>query len=221
MTPYYDDGTCVIYHGDCREIDAWDIAGGVMVTDPPYGMAFTAGARCDEGTGWTSRWTGVEIAGDDGTEARDEVLSRWSPRPAIVFATWKRPLPAGTREILVWDKVVSTGMGALDIPWRPSWEGICVIGSGFTGPRSHGVLRHPLPTLAPERKMHPTAKPVDLLRGLILKCPPLADIVDPFMGSGTTLRAAKDLGRKAIGIEIDERYCEIAARRLGQEVLAL
>jgi DNA modification methylase len=219
MTPYYDDGTCVIYHGDCREIDAWDIAGGVMVTDPPYGMAFTAGAYCDEGTGWTSRWTGVAIAGDGGTEGRDEVLEVWSPRPALVFATWKRPLPAGTREVLVWDKVVSTGMGDLSIPWRPSWEAVCVIGTGFVGDRSHGVLRYSLPTLDPARKLHPTPKPLDLMRHLVSKCPPLAVVVDPFMGSGTTLRAAKDLGRRAIGIELEERYCEIAAKRLAQEVL--
>jgi hypothetical protein len=193
VNPYYQDDAVTIYHGDCREIDAWDVAGGVMVTDPPYGMDFATGARCDEGTGWTSRWTGKRIAGDTTTEARDAVLALWAPRPAIVFATWKSPLPAATREILVWDKVVSTGMGALDIPWRPSWEAICVIGSGFVGPRSHGVLRYSLPTLAVDRKWHPTPKPVDLVRELVGKCPPLSTVVDPFMGAGSTLRAAKDL----------------------------
>jgi site-specific DNA-methyltransferase (adenine-specific) len=217
MTPYYDDGTCVIYHGDCREIDAWDIAGGVMVTDPPYGMEFVTGTGRKDG--WQSRWSGAAIAGDESTAARDQVLATWDGRPAIVFATWKRPLPAKTREVIVWDKVVSTGMGDLSIPWRPSWEAICLLGSGFVGRRTHGVLRYPLPTLAPERQLHPTAKPVKLMRHLVDRCPPLAEIVDPFMGSGTTLRAAKDCGRKAIGIEIEERYCEIAAKRLAQEVL--
>ena len=219
MKPYYEDDAVTIYHGDCRGVDAWDIAGGVMVTDPPYGMAFvTGGGRSD---GWESRWSGTSIEGDLTTRVRDEILERWSPRPALVFGTWKCPLPSGTREVIVWDKVVSTGMGALDIPWRPSWEAICVIGAGFVGARSHGVLRCSLPTLAPERKQHPTPKPLGLMRELVGKCPPLCEVVDPFMGSGSTLRAAKDLGRRAIGIEIEERYCEIAAKRMGQEVLAL
>jgi len=110
-------------------------------------------------------------------------------------------------------------MGALDIPWRPSWEMVYVIGRGFVGGRGHGVLSVSLPTLAPERRWHPTAKPVELMLRLLSKTQ--GTILDPFMGSGTTLRAAKDLGRKAIGIEIEERYCEIAARRMGQEVLAV
>jgi len=217
MTPYYDEDGITIYHGDCRELDAWDIAGGVMVTDPPYGMKLQTGSRA----GWQSRWTGVTIAGDQDTAVRDEVIARWSERPALVFATWKSPFPNGTREVLIWDKVVSTGMGDLSIPWRPSWEAICVLGSGFVGRRTHGVLTFSLPTLAPERKQHPTPKPLGLMRHLVDRCPPGATVVDPFMGSGTTLRAAKDCGRRAIGIEVDERYCEIAAKRLSQGVLDL
>jgi site-specific DNA-methyltransferase (adenine-specific) len=124
----------------------------------------------------------------------------------------------GVREVLVWDKVVSTGMGDLDIPWRPSWESIYVIGTGFVGRRSHGVIRCSLPTLAPDRKWHPTPKPVPLLAALIEKCPP-GVIADPFAGAGPTLVAAKMLGRKAIGVELEERYCEIAARRLDQGVM--
>ena len=70
-------------------------------------------------------------------------------------------------------------------------------------------------------KDHPTQKPLELMHWCLNFAPNASTILDPFMGSGTTLRAAKDLGRKAIGIEIEERYCEIAAKRLAQGVLNL
>lgn len=215
-TPYYDDGHVTIYLGDCRDVMP-HVEADVLVSDPPYGMGLVTGRR---GGDWESRWAGRRIAGDEDTELRDAILVDWAPRPAIVFGTWKAPAPAGVREMLVWDKVVSTGMGALDIPWRPSWEGVYVIGEGFVGRREHGVLRFSLPTLADDRKWHPTPKPVDLMRHLIGKCPP-GVIVDPFMGAGSTLRAAKDLGRRAVGIEVEEQYAEAAARRMGQEVFDL
>ena len=225
MTPYYDDRKgIVIYCGDCRDIIPTLEPGSVdlVLTDPPYGMRYIAGDRANgQESAWGSRWAGVAIAGDENQALRDWVLAWWGDRPALVFGSWKTPAPDGVREMLVWDKVVSTGMGALDIPWRPSWEAIYVMGKGFCGSRGHGVLRFPLPTLAPDRQWHPTVKPLPLLAHLLTKCPPEWCILDPFMGSGTTLRAAKDLGRRAIGIEIEERYCEIAVNRLQQGVLAI
>ena len=217
MTPYYEQDGITIYHADCRDVLPL-ISADVLVTDPPYGMAFVSSSQSKDG--WSSRWKGQAITGDADTSVRDSILAGWIPKPALVFGTWKAPKPAGVREVLIWDKVVSTGLGALDIPWKPSWEEIYVIGFGFAGQRGHGVLRFSLPTLAVDRTWHPTPKPVDLMRHLIGKCPP-GLILDPFMGSGTTLRAAKDLGRRAIGIEIEERYCEIAAKRLQQAVLPL
>jgi hypothetical protein len=119
----------------------------------------------------------------------------------------------------VWDKGPASGMGDLSIPWKLSWELIFVCGDGFHGARDEGILRgHSVVTWASLGRKHPNEKPVTLLRALIAKCPE-GVILDPFMGGGSTLVAAKDLGRRAIGIEIEERYCEIAARRCSQEVL--
>jgi site-specific DNA-methyltransferase (adenine-specific) len=221
VTPYYDEDGITIWHGDCREIDAWDIAGGVMVTDPPYGMSAVSG--------WAKKliWSDVygcrgdgSIDGDTDTSVRDHVVDVWSGRPALVFGRYGIDPPAGTRMALVWDKGMAAGMGDLSIAWRPNWELVFVIGTGFIGRRDSGVIsgHHNVPRVSMGR-CHPHMKPTNLLRDLILKCPPLADVVDPFMGSGTTLRAAKDLGRRAIGVEVEERYCEIAANRLAQGVL--
>lgn len=222
MTPYYQDDSCVIYHGDCREIEAWDIACGVMVTDPPYGMGYVTHSR-HESTVLPSKFDGQRVAGDESTAVRDWVLGRWTPRPALVFGTWKAQRPQGVREVIVWDKGDMGGKGALDIPWYGCHEEVYVIGCGFVGKRSAAMLRYNRKSgnFTPDHlRFHPTEKPLELMRALVSKCAPLAEIVDPFMGSGTTLRAAKDLSRKAIGIEIEERYCETAAKRLAQEVLA-
>jgi site-specific DNA-methyltransferase (adenine-specific) len=213
VTPYYSDDLVTIYHGDCRE---WMPEADVIVTDPPYGYRH-ASNRDD------SAWRNEVIAGDEDTSARDDVLAKWGARPALVFGHWKVRQPVGTKAVLVWDKGLAAGMGDLAMPWKPNWEAIYVLGAGFEGRRDSGVIGgrgYNVVTWASKGRVHPNEKPVGLLRDLISKCPP-GVVLDPFMGSGTTLRAAKDLGRRAIGIEIEERYCEIAATRCSQEVLGL
>lgn len=218
--PYYDDGTATIYHGDCRElVSVWDIAGAFMVTDPPYGIAYETGMDFRPGTDIDRPRS---VVGDADSSLRDAVLGRWEPRPALVFGSWKVARPTTTRAVLIWHKGMNCGMGDLSLPWKPNTEEIYVIGAGFCGHRGSSVLDVQAPVSQVSwGRVHPNEKPVALMRALVGKCAPLADIVDPFMGSGTTLRAAKDLGRKAIGIEVEERYCEIAAKRLAQEVLPL
>ena len=211
MQPYYQDDFITLYHGDCLEnSDLW-IDADVMVTDPPYGMSYVSNS---------SKYHKAEpIKGDATPQARDNVLAAWGDKPALVFGTWRVARPINSRMVLVWDKGDSPGMGDLSMPWGPSWEEIYVIGRGFTGRRGGSVVRSKVQSAGDkDRPDHPTPKPIPLMESLIEKCPP-GVIVDPFAGSGSTLRAAKNLGRKAIGFEIEEKYCEITAKRLAQEVL--
>lgn len=206
--PYYQDDHATIYHADWRDVID-HINADVLVTDPPYGIEFRsnyAGRNTVQNQG---------IANDADTSHRDAVLERWGSKPALVFGTWKKPRPEGVRAILQWDKG-TVGMGAMDVPWWPNTEEIYVLGKGWIGTRSSSVLHHSGRLMS--ERVHPTEKPLALLRELMAKCPP-GVVLDPFMGSGSTLRAAKDFGRRCIGIELEERYCESAARRMCQEAL--
>lgn len=205
-----------IYHGDCREVlPMLPDAAYVLVTDPPYGMAHSSNRP-----GAPRR--GKQIQGDDSTAIRDHVLSGWAGRPALIFGSCRTTSPSlPIRAVLVWDKGGHVGMGDLSLPWKQNWEHIYVSGHSFMGRRGTGVLRFNALEPWGGRITHPHEKPVELMRELVCKCAPSTTILDPFMGSGTTLRAAKDLGRKAVGIEIEERYCEIAAKRCAQDVLAI
>lgn len=210
-TPYYDEGGVTLYHGDAREILP-HVEADVLLTDPPYGIGYEANRRRVA--------LPKSIRGDRDVSVRDDVLLWWSPRPALIFGSWKAPRPEGTRMVLVWDQGDALGMGDTSLPWKPCWQEIYVLGSGFRGRRTSSELRNspPVQSLARNGRVHPNEKPIRLIQALLAKCPE-GTVLDPFAGSGTTLVAAKNLGRRAIGIEIEERYCEVAAKRLGQGVL--
>jgi site-specific DNA-methyltransferase (adenine-specific) len=214
-TPYYDDGKgIVIYLGDCRDILP-HLTTDIIVTDPPYGILLNSSRNGRHGD--------CGVANDRDTSMRQWVIEWAGECAMLIFGSPRVPRPLNIRAVLVWDKGEHVGMGDLDFPWKPNWEEIYVLGSGFEGPRTTSVLRHlAISGCVGTRtwRHHPTEKPESLMSDLIRKCP-AGTILDPFMGSGTTLVAAKDLGRQCIGIEIEEKYCEIAARRLGQEVLPL
>jgi len=223
MTLYYQDDFVTLYHGDSlTEHREW-LSADVLVTDPPYGMRYDS-----------NRVKGRKpqtVASDQTTDARDDVLASWGMGPALAFGTWRVARPEHTRQVAIWDKGTDVGMGDLSIPWGNSFEEIYVLGKwpklkaggaardGGTPARVPAVLRHNKPNVAsPDRPNHPTPKPIPLMERLIEKCPPGA-IADPFAGSGSTLVAAKNLGRKVIGVELEERYCEIIAKRCAQDVL--
>lgn len=206
MKPYYEDESVTLYLGDCREVTAW-LDADVLVTDPPYGMGYVSNRRL----GGPS----APIGGDRDPQLRNAVLALWSDRPALVFGTWRVPRPEA-RHLLVWDKGDNPGTGDLTMPWGNSAEEVYVLGSGWTGKRGSNVLRFPtLSHQSESRPEHPTPKPVSLMETLIQKCPP-GVIADPFAGSGATLLAARAQGRRSIGVELEERYCELIASRLAQ-----
>ena len=221
MKPYYEDESVTIYHGDAREVFP-TLRGDMLLTDPPYGLDVQYG-RSELGH--------RTIAGDQNTD-----LLTWISRVgadvlpaeawAVVFCGFsavgevQAALRAGRFEVKtvgVWDKLApGLGMGI-----RNQYE-MWVLGRKGKPPEPWGGGNVWRQAGVHGRPVHPHEKPVELIRNFVVRySEPGAMILDPFMGSGTTLRAAKDCGRRAIGVEVDERYCEIAASRMAQETLGL
>ena len=223
MSLYYQDENVTLYHGDClTEHREW-LGADVLVTDPPYGVNHSThgkNAPIIKGEARTGR-SAKRVLTTEHTASRDEAIALWSPRPAIVFGSWRAPRPLDTRFRLVWDKIIP-GMGGVGV-WKPQDEEVYVVGD-WPNPRTisrtdSNVLRFRA-LRGKARPDHPTPKPVDLMEYLIERSP-AGTVADPFAGSGSTLIAAQNLGRKAIGVELEERYCEVIARRLDQGVLGL
>lgn len=145
---------------------------------------------------------------------------------AVVFGDLMLAPPDGTRQTLVWRKPPNAGVRGATAKRRRDLEAIYLIGpwpTGFGGTTSLLTTRESTtggPHSIQGRYGHPHTKPGDLMTELITMCPP-GTIADPFTGSGSTLVAAKALGRRAVGVEIDERYCETAALRLSQDALPI
>jgi len=213
--PYYQNDSVTLYHGDCLEITAW-IDADVLVTDPPYGRAWRQGDLGDARNAASE--TG--IANDHSTAVRDAALRLW-PRSAIVFGDLMLPPPSGTKLTCVYQKTSECGLRGAIAGVRRDAEAIYLIGkwpSGIGGRSSVFASRRRIAGAhgaVAAHGGHPHTKPGDIMESLVDLCPPGA-VADPFAGSGSTLIAARNLGRKAIGVEIEERYCEIAAKRLDQ-----
>jgi DNA modification methylase len=219
MTPYYADDAVTLYHGDCREITEW-LAADVLVTDPPYGIGWRTGGGGGGGHTRGRRHDG--IAGDSDTSSRDASLLKWGRGPALVFGSFRAAQPAGVVETLVYRKPADSGVLGTSTGWRRDVEPIYALGDWprMKAARSAVVAARGGVCNAVMRTGHPHTKPVDVMEQLIDACPP-GVIADPFAGSGSTLVAARNLGRKAIGVELEERYCEVIARRLSQAALPL
>ncbi len=208
---YFHDEDVLIYHSDCRDI-LQHILQEVIITDPPYGIDYQSHAVIE-------RLRKPKIVGDD-------EFPMWMfdyCRPSMAMFVWCRwdnlyilPKP---KSFIVWDKG-GNSQGDLEHEFGRQWEG-CAF---YPGPdhkfdyRPSDVVR--VPKVPPGSLLHPNEKPVSLMMHLI-KIHSRGIVIDPFMGSGTTLRAAKNLGRKSIGIDIDEKWCKMAAGRMAQTVMDL
>lgn len=235
MKPYFEQDGIQIFHGDCREI--LPTLGPVdhVITDPPYAPRAMKNARSatmlqrrdgkvyDFGYAALSEGLRIDVARE---------ISRLAQRWVIVWSDvetvhrWKRPLfPLEYVRTGVWVREHGAPQFSGD---RPA-QGIeaCYIGHGDTRKRWNGG-GHPATWIGSivnsqaERREHSSPKPLWLMTAQVQQfTDPGETILDPFMGSGTTLRAAKDLGRKAIGIELEEKWCEVAAKRMSQSVIPL
>lgn len=210
MKPYYQDNYCTIYHGDSREILPQLPVVDLVLTDPPYGMKFRSNHRAEKH---------LPIHGDDFLPLDlIELCIMKATRAAYICCRWTnlKELP-GPTSVICWVKN-NWGMGDLLHEHARQWEAIC-----FYCKEKHQFIKRPSDVIFADRTgnyYHPTEKPIEIWQQLLEAN--VGDLVlDPFMGSGTTLVAAKNLGRKAIGIEIEEKYCEVAVKRLRQEVLEL
>lgn len=217
MKPYYEDGSCVIYHGDCRDVlpSFADEFADLVLTDLPYGNGTEYGTFDD-----TPENVAALVA-DVMPELRR--VGRAVLLTPGVANMGLYPTPKWT---LCWVTPAAAGSG----PWGfATWQPILAYGDDpylrlGLGRRADSIIRgNQGARVAVEKGLfgHPCPKPLPawklvLLRGSVSE----SDLIlDPFMGSGTTLLAAKELGRRSIGIEIEERFCEAAAKRLAQEVL--
>ncbi len=225
MKPYYEHAGITIYHGDCRDVSLRQV--DAIVTDPPF---FMPADHFQSRVKWQRSWGDVSVLGTFWRAVLDTFVPSLKPTGHLVSFCNGDSYPVFYPEMyrrfdvlkcLVWDKG-HVGLGRI---WRHQHE-LMIAGrwsESFVdiGGRLWSDVIRVDATSSAERE-HPVEKPISLLAQLIAPITPLTGlVVDPFMGGGSTLLAARANGRKAIGIEIEERYCEIAAKRLAQEVLPL
>jgi DNA modification methylase len=214
VTPYYQDEAVCIYHGDCREVLPFLPKTDLLLTDPPYGIGEARKRNASRSKLAVSRDYGQ-------SDWDDEPPPRWLLEAAmdrtkyhILWGGNYFGLPAASCW-LIWDKDNGeTDFADCEMAWTNLQKAVRRLRY-----RWHGMLQEP--GCRKEVRVHPTQKPEAVMRWALMQAPDGCNVLDPFMGSGTTLVAAKRLGRKAIGIERERKYCDLAIERLAQGALAL
>jgi hypothetical protein len=210
VKPYYEEDGITIYHGNCRDI-VGDISGcHSVISDPPYGISY----KPLRGGNGSKMWGKETVVGDCDEFNPSFLLDKARFPSAILWGAnhYSHLLPA-SGGWLIWDKTPDgVREGFIYSHFEMAWSS-CITRAQKFSLNWQGASRNG------EEFWHPTQKPVAVMQWCIGLTVADRSILDPFMGSGTTLVAAKNLSRKAIGIEIEEKYCEIAAKRLSQRVL--
>lgn len=229
MKPYYDQDGITIFHGDCREVLPGLDRVDLVLTDPPYSNKTHRSIRSNNKNA-PGGMRVVNFAATDTDALRPiferlgAITRRWVVSTLDYSAAFEFDVdpPVGLRVMRIGVWVKTNPMPSL-VGDRPGqgWEAVTYMHRVDIKPQWSGGVRSGNFILPTEQGTgHPTAKPLSMARQIVEWFSDPGDtILDPFMGSGTTLRAAKDVGRRAIGIELEERYCEIAAKRLAQGVL--
>jgi site-specific DNA-methyltransferase (adenine-specific) len=232
VTHYYADESVVLYHGDNRPLLAAmpDASVDLVLTDPPYSDKTHKNASTNArplGQKHASRLVEFTSVTDEDVRAVFVELGRVTRRWVVATMEWRHVAafdenpPAGLRLMRFGVWVKPDGMPQLtgDRPAQ-GWEAIAYLHRVDVKPSWNGGGKHANFTTPVARGDHPTQKPLALVADLVrLFSDPGVLVLDPFAGSGTTLRAAKDEGRRAVGIELDGRYCKVTAARLAQGCL--
>lgn len=213
--PYYDAGGITIYHGDCRQIMPLLAQFDLLMADPPYGLGMDkemhklGGAQRGKALAAKRHYAPTDW---DAATVDDWVmfLARRLATKQIIFGGNYYDLPPA-KCWLLWDKEVNGQFADAEMAWTNLDKPVRLKRHMW-----NGMLRK-----GQEERSHPTQKPLEVIQWAIQQAGEVQTILDPWAGSGTTGHAAKNLGKRAVLIEREERYCEVAARRLAQDVLPL
>ena len=227
MTIYYQDEHVTLYHGDAREVmvNMADQSVTAVITDPPYTERTHSNAKTNKGKGHDVKAIQFDAFSDQDLYQALQESARVSKSWVIATLAYQHALtidstpPEGLRSLRVgvWVKTNPMPQISADRPGQ-GWEAISYlhrddVKPAWNGGGSHGNYIAPVV----QNEGHPTVKPLPMLADMVRKFTNHGDtVLDPFAGSGTTLRAAVNEGRKAIGIELEEKYCEIIVSRLSQ-----
>lgn len=218
VTPYYQDDYVTLYHGDCLDILPNLPGITALITDPPYGIDYrTSSTRSNRSN--AKNWE--PIVGDGAAFDPSHLLG--FPKVVLFGANhYADRLPASPGW-LVWDKlnrleskreIGFNNSADVEMAWTNINKPARLFSHRWMGLLRDSELHH--------KSLHPTQKPVALMRWVLLATTTAEDFIcDPYAGSGATLVAAKEMGRKAVGVELEERYCEVVAKRLSQDLLDL